>query len=79
MKITYFSRSYATDFVFFDLDRNGVLYLATARSSFPDELWTLERLNKRNSQFTMVRKHLNPKAWAEALAATSSHLKGPTT
>ncbi len=79
MKITYVSRSYATDFVFFDLDRNGVLYLATARSSFPDELWTLERLNKRNSQFTMVRKHLNPKAWAEALAATSSHLKGPTT
>lgn len=79
MKITNVSRSDVTDYVFFDLDRNGVLYLATARSSHPDELWTLERLGKRNSQYTLVRKHLNPKAWAEALAATSSHLKGQTT
>jgi hypothetical protein len=60
-------------FIWYDLTRNGVFYHATIEVAKPDDLWMLERLQKGDREYRIVRKHLNPKAWAEVLAAITDH------
>jgi hypothetical protein len=71
--ITHRAMSGVDTFIWYDITRNGIYYHATVEVAKPDDLWMLERLNKGEREYRIIRKHLNPKVWAEVLAAITEY------